>query len=403
MKKIISIIMTLILAVGCVLSLSGCSFQKANKEPESIALSVVMGAHKNFPKLSYAVQSIQPAVYEACYSYGDVSTFTVEGKPSICGDYTIERPDKSITDTKRKMLARQNSMSIVSDCSRAAATTEEVDTLAALKLSANDLQASSASKKEMLVYDSGLCTSGLLNQTANDVLSADPQTITEKLSDIHALPDLKGIRVKWVGLGCVAGGQSEIPDSYKYKLEKLWEKIIVASGGEIEFDRSPVCGEEAQGLPDVSPVSFAQDSLGIDFTAPEAVSNPVRFDESVIRFVADKAEFIDPASAEKALEPIAEILNNNKSLNIIIAGTTASAGDGYELSLRRAETCRDTLVSMGAKESQIECIGLGSSDNCFHVDDLDSNGRLIEEYAKLNRAIYIFSSDSDIAKTVKGI
>ena len=55
---------------------------------------------------------------------------------------------------------------------------------------------------------------------------------------------------------------------------------------------------------------------------------------------------------------------------------------------------------MGANASQIECIGLGSSENCFHIDDLDSNGELIEEYAKLNRAIYIFAADSDVAKTL---
>lgn len=402
MKRIISVIVSLILIISCLLSLTGCDGSKNSVETEPLALSIVMGTHKHFPKLSFTSESIQNAIYNACYSYGDVSTFTVEGVPKPQGDYDIVKPDKSITETKRKQLARQNTNSIIYDCSLAAATTEEVDTLSAIMLSADALQASSASSKEMLIYDSGLCTTGLLSQTSHDVLSADTELIIEKLGDIHSLPDLEGVTVKWLGLGAVSGEQDEIPDSYKYKLEKLWTAIIVASGGKVEFDKTPVYGEEAEGLPDVSTVSFVKDSLNIDFSdVSEIKEGPIRFDESTIKFVADCAEFIDPESARGALTPIAKILIDNPTFNIIIAGTTASAGDGYALSFKRAQACKDILVSMGAGSAQIECIGLGSSDNCFHVDDLDSNGRLIEEYAKLNRAIYIFAADSDVAKTIK--
>lgn len=402
MKRVISIIVSLVLVISCFLSFTGCGGSKDSVETEPIALSIVMGVHKHFPKISFTSESIQKSIYNACYSYGDVSTFTVEGVPRPQGDYDITKPDKSITDTKRKQLARQNANSIIYDCSLAAATTEEVDTLSALKLSANALQSSSASRKEMLVYDSGLCTTGLLSQVSNDVLSANTELIIEKLGDIHSLPDLEGVTVKWVGLGVVSGEQSEIPDSYKHKLEELWTAIIVASGGKVEFDRIPVFGDEAEGLPDVSTVAFVQDSLNIDFSDIAAVKDgPIKFGESTIKFVANSAEFINFESAREALTPIAKILIDNPTFNIIVAGTTASAGDGYALSLKRAQACKDILVSMGANPEQIECIGLGSSDNCFHVDDLDKDGRLIEEYAKLNRAIYIFAADSDVAKTIK--
>lgn len=401
MKRIISVIVSLVLTVACLVSFTGCGGFTESDVTEPLALSIVMGTHKHFPKLSFNSENIQAAIYDACYSYGDVSAFTVEGMPKPYGDYDIQKPDKSITDTKRKQLARQNTNSIIYDCSLATATTEEVDTLSAIRLSADALQASSASNKEMLIYDSGLCTTGLLSQVSNDVLSAAPELITEKLGDIHSLPNLNGVTVKWVGLGAVSGEQDEIPDSYKYKLKELWIAIIVASGGEVEFDTTPVYGEEIEGLPDVSTVSFVKDSLDIDFSDATAVKKPIRFDESTIKFIADRAEFIDPIAAKEALAPIAEILIDNPTLNIIVAGTTASAGDGYTLSSKRAQACKDILVSMGADSDQIACIGLGSSDNCFHVDDLDSNGRLIEEYAKLNRAIYIFAADSDVARNIE--
>lgn len=402
MKKTISIIISLVLTLTCLLTLSGCNnhgneTDNAHLTDDPLALSIVMGIHSKFPKLTFTSDNIQNSLYNACYSYGKVSTVTVEGTPALRGNFEITKPDKSITDTKRKQLARQNMNSIIYDCSLAAATTEETDTLAAIQLSANSLQSSTCSEKQMLVYDSGLCTSGLLNQTSNDVLSADPVLVAEKLAAIHALPDLEGIKVKWVGLACVAGDQDEIPDSYKYKIEQLWSEIIKASGGTVEFDPMPISGDEADGLPNVSTVSFVKDSLDIDFSVSEVMTSPIKFDEETIKFNPDSANFANSKAAYEALTPIAELLKNTPDFNIVIAGTTASAGDGYALSMKRAQACKDVLVSMGADEKQIKCIGLGSSENCFHVDDLDVNGRLIEEYAKLNRAIYVFSATSDIA------
>lgn len=406
MKRAIFIIISLILALACLTVFPGCGSNEESAiehtTDEPVSLSIVMGVHKNFPKLSFTAESIQKSIYDACYSYGDVSAFTVEGTPKPHGNYDIEKPDKSITDTKRKQLARQNTNKIINDCSLAAATTEEVDTLAAIKLSADDLQESSASNRQLIVYDSGLCTEGLLSQISNDVLSTDPELIVKKLAEVHSLPNLKGINVKWLGLGCVSGKQSEIPNSYKYKLEKLWTTIITASGGTVEFDKTPIYGEEAEGLPNVSTVSFVQDSLNIDYSDATAVNAPIKFDESTIKFVGDSDAFIDDVGAKEALSPIADILVANPTFKIIIAGTTASVGDGYALSFKRANACKKILVSMGANDAQIECIGLGSSENCFHVDDLDSNGNLIEEYAKLNRAIYIFAADSDVARIVNG-
>ena len=399
MKKTLSIIFALILTVSCMSNLVGCG--PTSQETNPTALSIVMGVHQNFPRLTFTSDDIQRPIYNACYSYGEISTVTVEGTPSQCGDFEITKPDKSITDTKRKQLARQNTNSIIYDCSLAKPTTEETDTLAALQLSANSLQSSSCSEKQMLVYDSGLCTSGLLDQTSNNVLAADPSIIVEKLSEMHSLPNLKGIKVKWVGLACVSGKQDDIPDSYKYRIEVLWSEIIKASGGTVDFDPMPISGNEADGLPKVSTVSFVKDSLDIDFSANSAMTSPIKFDEETIKFRADSERFVDSKAADEALKPVAEILKANSNLNIIIAGTTASVGDGYTLSVKRAEACKDALVSMGANTMQIECIGLGCSENCFHVDDIDSQGHLIEEYAKLNRAIYIFSSTSDTANLIK--
>lgn len=71
------------------------------------------------------------------------------------------------------------------------------------------------------------------------------------------------------------------------------------------------------------------------------------------------------------------------------------------LSLNRANACKKTLVEMGVNESQIETLGLGRQECFLRVKDLGSNGKLVEERASQNRAVYIFDTDSSEADRVK--
>ncbi len=406
MKKILSVVLSAVVVLTLALSLTGCSLTKEKKEP--LSLSIVLGVHKNFPALATNINSMQNSILDACETYGSVSTVVVEGKPTLRENYDISKPEKNISSSKARSIAKQKIATILSECQKLKAETPETDTLAALKLAANSVENASTSRKIILVFDSGLCTAGLLSQIESDVISADPKTIVEKLKNIHALPNLKGVKIIWVGLGCTSDEQQEIPDSYKYKLQELWTEILLSSGADFnpeeDFKKSPLTGHETEGLPEVTPISFPKDSLDIELTGKDSLDSPVMFNESTIKFVGDKAEFVDKASAEKALEPIATLLIKNPDLNIIIAGTTASTGTDKGcnvLSVQRANVCKNVLVNKGASDSQIICIGLGRSKNCLRVDDLNLDGTLNEEAAKQNRAIFIFSADSNTASILR--
>ena len=107
--------------------------------------------------------------------------------------------------------------------------------------------------------------------------------------------------------------------------------------------------------------------------------------------------------AKKALEPISVFLKENTSKRILIVGTTASTGQDascLKLSLDRAEACKNTLIEMGVSNEQIETLGLGRKKCFLRVNDLDVNGKLIENLASQNRAVYIFDSDSLEAKDI---
>ena len=403
MKKFIVLIMSMV-CLSSTLALTGCNNtnQKASQEP--LSLSIVIGAHKYFPQMAIGNAKLVNKIYEACITYGNVSFVVVDGNPVTRSNYTVVKSNKDLTKSKEETIAKQNTNTILNECTSAKASSPEVDTLEAIKVSANLLNGSDSNNKLMYIYDNGLCTTGMLSQLTGDFMNSDHALLVEKLESLHALPNLAGITVEWTGLGCTIGNQASIPDSYKYKLKSMWTTIIEASGGHVMFDSTPVSGEEITGLPNVTLVPFAKDSLNAeDYSSKEILKEPVVFNESTIKFIGDKAEFIDKDAAMEALIPVAKLLKDNSDLHVIIAGTTASARSAKEclaLSQKRAEVCKKILVDYGASESQIKCIGLGRAENCFRVDDLNADGTLNEKMAKLNRAIYIFSSDSETAKRI---
>jgi len=406
MKKIISLITVVAIVAVSAFCLSACNdnSRKPVKSDEPFAESVVLGIHDNFPGLGTNAQTIYERTFNACLNYGEVSYVVVEGEPSQTKTFPISKSDKDISKSKEKELAQRNANSILQSFASLKALTPEVDTLSSIKLSANILKASTLSQKNMLVYDSGLCTTGLLSQLSSNVLATDPVIVVDKLEAIHALPDLEGVSVCWVGLGCVSGNgnQQKIPDSYLYNLKALWSEIIERSGGTVVFDSTPVTGQQAEDLPHVTAVDFPQDSLELNSGNITDIS-VISFKEDTVKFVGNRAAFADAVSAEKALEPIAEYLKTNPEKRILIAGTTAKVGtgDGKELSYQRTQIVKNVLLESGVSSSQIECIGLGCTDNCFRVEDHNSDGSLNKEMAAQNRAIYIVLADSATAQTLK--
>lgn len=401
MKKIISVVLVLTLSLTLCGALSACT-TTTNSVNESLALSFVLGVRRNFPRISSNAQSIYDSVLEVCANYGEVSYAVVEGTPEQTKTITLEKSDKNLSDAKIKEIAKRNASDIVNGFASLKAETPEVDTLQTIRLSANALKASTIDNKKLVVYDNGLCTTGLLSQLKYNVLATDPDIVVDKLEQLHSLPDLEGVEVLWIGLGCVSGEQQVIPDSYRFNLETLWRTIIERSGGNITFDSTPVTGEESEGLPHVSVVEFPSDDLGLN-TVSVTDTSVYKLDEGTCKFIGDKAELVDVEAARKAVEPFVEHLKSNPDEKILIAGTTAKVGngDGVELSYQRTQTVKKMLIDSGVKEEQIECIGLGCTDNCLRVEDHNADGTLNEAMAAQNRAIYIIFADSSTARSLK--
>lgn len=398
MKKVLSIILSVAIVV---ILFSGCASGKntvsENSSSQNVAL--VIAQHDNFPAVSLNNQSISSTIYDACLSYGRVTATVCDGLPFLAGDYTINKPNVNVDNTKRKQLAEKNCNQIILECSTAKAKTAEIDTLSAISQAAKSIQ-NSENSKTLLIFDSGLSTTGLLNFSAQNLIDADISDIVEQLKAKHSIPNVKGCNIIWSGLGQTCGEQSPLTEYYKFRLQEIYNAIITAGGASnVTFNNEPIQGEEPEGVPECSVVPVVEDSLNITSAIPEII----KFDDTKISFVSDKAEFVSEEKAQEALKPISKVLNDNTDTKILVIGSTATDGtkSGCKtLSKMRADKVKETLLKQNVLESQILTYGAGQETTCFRVNDI-KNGKLIESEAQKNRAVYIVNANSPIAKEFK--
>lgn len=418
MKKTI---ISLVLLLALCFTFSGCG-----KPIEPVATVLIVGAHSNFPYQG-SLSNLTDSIYESCYTYGTVTIVVADGEPYVAADYTVKKPKANVDNSKRKMLAEENTAAIVKKIFSCTAKTPELDTLSALALAADKLNASDCSVKKVILDDSGLSTTGLLNFASSQLLiEEDAESIVEQLVDRKSLPNLSGVNVEVIGLGQTSGDQTALTTTLKAQLTAIWQAILSSSGATVTINTTPLKAttESEQSLPAVSTITVIKDSLtltvptyveetSVEETTPTEetpvtpietpvtpfIEEVVRFDETSVKFKSNTAELADKDKATAALKPIGEILKNNPDLTVYLAGMTASTGgDGKQLSLERAKTVKSLLLDMGAKEKQVSCVGLGRTENFLRVNDLDSDGNLVENKAKLNRAVFLFGSDSETAK-----
>ncbi len=393
MKKILS---TLLICLLVCTMLCGCMGKSEDDGP--VGQAYVLGTcHQNFPAFNdELLQVFYQPILDLCKNYGSKISYVLsEGDVSQLKTVDIVAPAKDLGADNRLKQAKAKCKEVLTGFALAKATSPEVDTLSAIKIAAASLSSSGLSN-HITVVDSGLCTTGVLDMKDIQKLDTDPKIVADLLEKNHALPELSHVAdVKWIGLGATAGEQENLPDSYRYKLKALWTEIIERGGCHVEFDDTPLLGDHDDTLPSVSVVNFAKDEL--DFTSF------IPFHEDTIKFVPDKAELMDPKSATDELAQVISYLKNHTDQQVIIAGTTARVGSPeacQALSLKRSQTIKELLVKNGVKADLIRCVGLGSADCEFRVEDHNADGTLNEDIAKKNRAIYMFLSDSDTAKSL---
>ncbi|MEW2072849.1 OmpA family protein [Streptomyces sp. NPDC013433] len=222
-------------------------------------------------------------------------------------------------------------------------------------------------ERRLLVLTDGLSTTGCADLTSARFGSAqDLKSIVSVCGtqgEFGELPDLRGVRVTFMGLGHSAGGQPSADSARRAWLGKLWKALCERAGagqgscvvGKAPVSRAGESGEHTGGaLPDDPVVSFGEGGARTYTLSGAAL------------FATDSARLRD--KAEPALVELAVTARTTPSLDRVeVHGYVDPRGtraNDRELSQARADTVADKLVEHGVPAARVKAYGEGVSPGC---------------------------------------
>lgn len=403
MKKIIALVLALIL-VGA--TFTGCSGKVSNEETSNTVY--IVGRHANAQPPAINNSTIESSVQSAIDNNTLLSVIELDGSPSVEKDnrFTFNLK-KNVSSTIKKKYVSKMTNKVIECFENLTPKVAEVDILKAIEIAANELNSSDANTdyaKHIVVYSTGVQTTGLIDMTKFNILSSSKETVNEvveQLSAKQALPNLDGITIDWYNLNQVSGEQKELTGEMKANNEYLWETLIAKAGGKVDFKSDNATATDMTNYDvGVSVVPVIEDSLNVQEYNKDS---SVVFTTDEIAFKSDSVEFVDEEQASQAVTKIINYMLYNKDYNLLLAASTATVPPQNKcesFSKKRAEAVKSLIISRSNNQidsSRITTIGMGY-ENPYHVSDTSKNGSLIEEKAKQNRAVYAMNKDSIEAK-----
>lgn len=394
--------------IGILSILTGCGQDKdtsLSTQPSAICYAIAPTA--NSQGLNMNSPLVQDLVYDTIMENGYIGVVTVDGKPELVSSASYEIPEqyKNASKEKLKTDARANATNLITYMENQIANDAQVDYLEGLRMAARSLNSLSGyDSKTIIVIGTGLSTQGTLN-FSNNLLSVDPQKVLELLEEKKEIPNLEGITVVWQQMGDVALPQEPLTQVQKKRLQEIWGGIVERGGGEFVYNEimpNPVNENnkypevDAVALPTDTPIVF--DEAELNEKEADIFTEPVMLTEEQVTFVPDKSDYLDEDMALKTIRPIADYLNRNMQVNILLTGCTAGDEDSeytMNLSKNRAEKVKESLVALGVAEERIITVGAGSSDP-WHVPGVGYEGSL----ASSNRKVVLMDASTDLAKKI---
>ena len=402
MKKIIALVLALIL-VGA--TFTGCSGRVSNEETSNTVY--IVGRHANAQPPAINNSTIESSVQSAIDNNTLLSVIELDGNPIVEKDnrFTFNLK-KNVSSTIKKKYVSKMTNKVIECFDNLAPKVAEVDILKAIEIAANELNSSDANTdyaKHIVVYSTGVQTTGLIDMTKFNILSSKETVneVVEQLSAKQALPNLDGITIDWYNLNQVSGEQKELTAEMKANNEYLWGTLIAKAGGKVDFKSDNATAADRTNYDvGVSAVPVIEDSLNVEEYNKDS---SVVFTTDEIAFKSDSVEFVDEEQASQAVTKIINYMLYNKDYNLLLAASTATVppqNKCQSFSKKRAEAVKSLIISRSNNQidsSRITTIGMGY-ENPYHVSDTSKNGSLIEEKAKQNRAVYAMNRDSMEAK-----
>jgi OOP family OmpA-OmpF porin len=349
-----------------------------------VALAIGARSNNPAPSLTTAATSLLASAVKA---HKQVSVVRLDGAPSVVFDQAFTPTGANTQSQQGDYTTYVNNLNAIlagtnNPDTDIRAQVPQANVLEALAVAADDLQ--SAGGGNLIMLDSGLQTTAPLDFTTG-LLSDDPQTIASYLKHANELPDLKGLRVQFSGLGWTAPPQQDLSIADRYKVTQIWQAIAYEAGAScVEIDTTAPAHQSAlPGLPQVSVVKPPRPA-----EVPRSCSVTNLNDANNVGFEFNSTTFRDPSGARVTLQKLANVMLSTGESATLTGATSSEGTDQYnqQLSLERADAVQNLLVQLGVPASRISTFGDGSHLP-GRLNDRGPNGQLLIGPAIQNRKV----------------
>lgn len=426
MKKIIRKLFITLLAICLTITVfdfTGCEDNNEKfSDKTGTDLVIIVGRHANAKDLvtdNEVMQSIREMCYNSfTYTHGDtfhaqgnISVVVCDGSPERISIVNAKGKEivlslDSDTPDYRETIVNEAIDDVIkflqSDATKA--DDPEVDLLSALFDAQFILDRSNAKSKEILILDSGICTTGAFDMNSNKIQNDNIEDIIGRIPE-DSIPILSGVNVSFVGIGNVAEPQN-LPNPVSNKLIKIWTKLLKDSCGvslKSEIKRYKDQGadmswyEDGSGYPQVSMVPFYDESTK---------NGPWFFPTSSLGFKPDSDVFYNQKQAENVIETIIasdlnSYLSSDPDAKVYVVGSIARIKKNEEVkihsdvSAKRAKKVASILKKkFGVSKEQIVIIDAGSTVFTWRNADEFPNGKQNDDNMQKNRVVAIIPATS---------
>jgi OOP family OmpA-OmpF porin len=298
------------------------------------------------------------------------------------------------SDAANAEAYRQDQSTFLSSFEAATAATRaavpEANDLAALAIAARAARDPRTGTGTVVLLDGGLSTAPPLDFSVPGVLDSDPDELVNSLQAQHAVPDLSGLTVIFIGIGDVAFPSAQAPlDPARHRGLVDFYVALAKKGNAACTEVVPIprSGLAPTDVPPVRLVPVPPPTV-LDLHDPRPSILP---NDHMTGFRPDTAVLLNPPGARDVLRPLAAALASDPRQSVLLSGTTANVGPvsgQKDVGRARAETVKAVLVDLGAQPTQITAEGLGS-DFPQHVPEYDPQGHLLPGPAQANRSVRI--------------
>lgn len=394
MKKIIFAIV--FMAAALTVALSGCGSTAVDKAVHpTTATAVIMLNGYNMPVVNNAGDFVDaPQDGDATFIVVPDSTPSVT---TLTWSSVAKNPTYAVSELRKWKAELSDELSAVRPDS------EGCDLFSALLLAGNQLQSSNTEVQKLVILCNGLNTSPVLNFANNPIFWTDDADIDQMISQLQELdyiqPDLfQNVAITWAYMTSSDGvHQKNFEEVQKTRLYTFWNAYMQACGAtNVNFRKDQLTGSAAEGVPPIEAVAVKPVTVNLpDATASPAEAPALTLDTSTLAFVPDSDAFLDEQQANQTLDNATSQLLSNNGSSYIIAGSVAATENGssessMRLSIARAQTVSEQLISRGVPEDSITAvIGLSTCTTPLRsTNEAD------------NRAVYIVDASTDLAKTL---